>query len=53
MARGATLVNDLLPLLEQDLQPELDAYAAGRLEAMRERYAAYISRERGRTDGQP
>jgi hypothetical protein len=51
MARGATLVNDLLPLLEQDLQPELDAYAAGRLEAMRERYAAYIQRERSRTDG--
>jgi hypothetical protein len=52
MARGATLVHDLLPLLEQDLQPELDAYAAGRLEAMRKRYEPYIQRERARTDDQ-
>jgi hypothetical protein len=52
MARGATLVHELLPLLDAHLQPELDAYAAGRLEAMRERYAAYIQRERDRTDDQ-
>lgn len=48
MARGRTLVNDVLPLLEHDLDAELDAYAAGRLDAMRERYAGYIARERAR-----
>jgi hypothetical protein len=44
MARGAALVEDLLPVLEAHVSPELDAYAAGRLEAMRERYAEYIAR---------
>jgi hypothetical protein len=48
MARGRTLVNDVLPLIEHDLDAELDAYAAGRLDAMRERYARYIARERAR-----
>ncbi len=48
MARGAALVHDLLPLLEEDLQPGLDGYALGRLELMRERYAGYIERERAR-----
>jgi hypothetical protein len=47
MARGKTLVNEVLPLLEAGLNPELDAYAAERLDAMRSRYAAYIARERG------
>jgi hypothetical protein len=50
MARGRTLVNDVLPLLERELHPELDAYAAERLDAMRERYAGYIARERARRD---
>jgi hypothetical protein len=44
MARGVALVEDLLPVLEAHVSPELDAYAAGRLEAMRERYAEYIAR---------
>ena len=48
MARGTALVRDILPLLEQELTRELDGHAAGRLEAMRERYAAFIARERER-----
>jgi hypothetical protein len=50
MARGRTLVKDVLPLLERELHPELDAYAAERLDSMRERYAGYIARERARRD---
>jgi hypothetical protein len=46
MARGRTLVRDVLPLLETYLHGELDGYAASRLTAMAERYAAYIARER-------
>ena len=52
MARGQTLVKDVLPLLERELHPELDAYAAERLKTMRERYAGYIARERARRDGE-
>jgi len=48
MARGRTLVRDLLPLLEQELTPDLDAHAAERFETMRTRYAGYIGRERAR-----
>jgi hypothetical protein len=48
MARGPTLVRDLLPLLEQELRPELDGHAAARFGQMRERYAGYIERERAR-----
>ncbi len=48
MARGQTLVRDVLPLLESELHAGLDAHAAERLEAMRRRYAAYIERERTR-----
>jgi hypothetical protein len=48
MARGRTLVNDLLPLLEDRIHPRLDSYAADRLEQMRERYGAFIDRERRR-----
>ena len=51
MARGRTLVRDLLPLLEEELQSDLDGYASGRLAAMREKYAAYIERERARGHG--
>jgi hypothetical protein len=46
MARGQALVEDLLPLLEAEVLPELDAYAAARLDGMRERYAEYIARIR-------
>lgn len=50
MARGRALVRDVLPLLEQDLDADLDAHAAERLARMRERYASYIERERGRLE---
>ncbi len=48
MARGRVLVTDVLPLLEQELHPGLDAHAAERLELMRERYGPFIDRERQR-----
>jgi hypothetical protein len=51
MARGRTLVRDVLPLLEEGLRPELDGYAAGRFSAMCDRYAAFIARERSRLAG--
>lgn len=52
MARGRALVRDVLPLLEEELSGDLDGYAAGRFEAMRERYAGFIARERARlSDG--
>jgi hypothetical protein len=50
MARGRVLVDDLLPLLDQDLVDSLDQHAGTRLRAMRERYAGYIERERRRPD---
>ena len=48
MARGRALVDDLLPLLEERLEPGLDGHASARLEAMVERYSGYIARERAR-----
>ncbi len=48
MARGRALVEDLLPLLERELVPGLDGHAAARLDAMCDRYAGYIERERNR-----
>lgn len=48
MARGRTLVEDLLPLLEAHVRPELDRHAAERLGDMCTRYAAFIARERAR-----
>ena len=50
MARGRTLVRDVLPLLEDELHAGLDGYAAGRLRDMRERYAGFIARERARAE---
>jgi len=50
MARGPALVHDVLPLLEARLDEGLDGPASERLRAMRERYAAYIKRERSRAD---
>ncbi len=54
MARGAALVEDVLPILEQALDEDLDGYAAHRLRDMTERYSDYIASVRSRasrTDG--
>lgn len=48
MARGRGLVQDLLPLLEAELRPELDGHSFDRFTAMVERYAPFIERERRR-----
>ena len=49
MARGPALVEDVLPILEEGIRPELDAHAAARLETMRTRYADYIAGVRARS----
>lgn len=46
MARGRVLVEDLLPILEQELGTHIDAHAAERFHEMCHRYAGYIERER-------
>jgi len=51
MARGPALVHEVLPVLEEHLGPELDAYATSRLGRMLDRYGAYIQRERRRVGG--
>lgn len=43
MARGQALVEDVLPVLDAALTPEVDGYAAERLTDMREKYAAFIA----------
>jgi hypothetical protein len=48
MARGRALVEDVLPILEGTIVPELDEPAARRLEDMTRRYADYIARMRAR-----
>jgi hypothetical protein len=48
MARGEGLVADLLPILERNLTPALDAHAHERLTAMTDRYADAIARARAR-----
>lgn len=48
MARGAALVEDVLPVLEAELTDELDGYAAGRLRDMCDRYREFIDRHRAR-----
>ena len=48
MARGRTLVEDLLPLLEAHVGAGLDGHATERFEEMRTRYATFIARERDR-----
>ncbi len=48
MARGRALVQDVLPLLEAHVTPDVDAHAASRLAEMTERYATEIARERDR-----
>jgi hypothetical protein len=39
MARGRCLVEDLLPILEADLTPDIDAHVHDRYRQMRERYS--------------
>jgi hypothetical protein len=48
MARGRALVEDLLPVLDEDLVAELDGHSAERFRTMCERYAPFIERERQR-----
>jgi hypothetical protein len=50
MARGRALVEDLLPLLEADLRPELDAHVHERFRAMLDDYAPQIARIRAQLD---
>ncbi len=49
MARGRVLVEDLLPVLERELRPELDGHAAARLAEMTAKYRPFIERERARS----
>ena len=44
MARGPALIQDVMPVLDSELLPELDAHAHDRYRAMRDRYAAVIAR---------
>jgi hypothetical protein len=46
MARGTALVDDVLPVLDQEDIAALDAHAGARLAEMRSRYGAYIERQR-------
>jgi hypothetical protein len=46
MARGEVLVRDVLPVLEGELNGQLDGYAQERLRSMTDKYAAFISRVR-------
>jgi hypothetical protein len=46
MARGPSLVEDVLPLLQEAVGEHIDAHAARRLAEMCERYADYIARLR-------
>jgi hypothetical protein len=46
MARGTALVEDVLPLLDDEVVAGLDTYAAGRLRQMRDRYGEYLARQR-------
>jgi hypothetical protein len=48
MARGPALVEDVLPILEAELGPELDGHATERFDAMCVTYADYIARIRAR-----
>jgi hypothetical protein len=44
MARGQALVEDVLPVLEAAVTPDVDGHAAQRLAEMRVRYAEFIAR---------
>jgi hypothetical protein len=47
MARGPALAEDVMPVIEEVLSEDLDAHAAARLRAMRERYADFFERHGG------
>ncbi len=51
MVRGAALVHDVLPVIAEELAPELDGHAFERFREMCARYAPYIERERARGAG--
>ena len=44
MARGATLAEDVLPLVQAVLTDELDSHVAGRVREMRSKYADFFAR---------
>jgi hypothetical protein len=44
VARGPALVEDLAPLLDAELTPDLDGHAYERYRAMRDRYADVFGR---------
>src|SRR3712207_804986 len=44
MARGRPLVEDVLPVLEASLRPDLDGPASDRLDEMKATYADFIAR---------
>jgi hypothetical protein len=46
MARGEALVQDLLPILEAELTPDLDQHSYERFQLMCDRYATSIARWR-------
>lgn len=48
MVRGPALTEDLLPILERHIQPDLDAHAHARLTAMLDRYGDVVARARQR-----
>lgn len=50
MARGTALVEDVLPVLDRAVTPEVDGHAAERLAEMRERYADFITRAQARAE---
>jgi hypothetical protein len=52
MARGVALVEDVLPVLEGTLGPEIDAHAASRFAEMQTNYVDYIARVRARADAE-
>jgi hypothetical protein len=50
MARGRALVQDVLPVLEEAVTPDIDGYAAERLAEMRSAYADFIRRTHDRIE---
>jgi hypothetical protein len=48
MVRGAALIEDLYPLLERHVGPELDEHAHARIAAMREKYPRAFAPPRSR-----